>query len=74
MMAVINFQVNGLVQEALASRKGEGMVTSPFLRDGGGEFPSQWFGSRGIASVPLTYCQFDITICTCDLNGTKISG
>ncbi len=47
-MAVINFQVNGLVQEALASPKGEGMVTSPFLWDGGDEFPSQWFGSRGI--------------------------
>ncbi len=49
----MNFQVNGLVQEALASPKGEGMATNPFLRDGDGEFPSQWFGSRDIGFSPL---------------------
>ncbi len=46
-MGVMNFQVNDLVQEALASPKGDGMVTNPFLCDGGDEFPSQWFGLRG---------------------------
>ncbi len=46
-MGVMNFQVNGLVQEALASPKREGMVTNPFLCGGVVEFPSQWFGSRG---------------------------
>ena len=34
MMGVMNFQVNDLFQEVLASPKGEGVVTSPFLCDG----------------------------------------